>query len=88
MILTIIEIFSICLFAWYVNTFVINGADKQLIFVKTISLILCVSIFSIIIFKIAYPKEVNNKNIELILGLVRDMTFIVIGYLFTKKEEK
>jgi len=88
MTITIIEIFSICLFAWYINTYVINGTDKQLIFIRTISLILCLSIFSIIILKIVSPKDVNSKSIEMIFGLIKDMTLLIVGYLFAKKEEK
>jgi len=88
MTLTVIEILSICLFAWYINTYVINGADKQLIFIKTISLILSMSIFSIIILKIVSPKDVNGKSIEMIFGLIKDMTLLIVGYLFAKKEEK
>jgi hypothetical protein len=66
---------------------VINGIDKQLIFIRTISLILCVSIFAIIVLKIVSPSSVDGKNIETIFGLIKDMTFIIVGYLFGKKED-
>jgi len=88
MIITIIEIVAICLFAWYVNTYVIGGTDKQLIFIKTISFILLMAIFSIIIVKIVSPKDVNSKSIEMIFGLIKDMTLLITGFLFTKSLEK
>jgi len=80
----LIELLFICIFAWYVNAYVINGIDKQLILVRTISLILCVSIFAIIVLKIASPKDINSDNIAMVFSLIKDMTLIMVGFLFSK----
>jgi len=73
---------------WYINTYVLNGVDKQLIFVRTIALILSVSILSIIILKFTSPKDLNNDNLATMLGLVKDMTLLIVGYLFAKNQDK
>jgi len=73
---------------WYINTYVLNGVDKQLIFVRTVALILSVSILSIIILKFTSPKDLNNDNLATMLGLVKDMTLLIVGYLFAKNQEK
>jgi hypothetical protein len=41
------------------------------------------SVFAILI----SPKEVKENNVALMLGLIRDMTLIVTGYLFGNKKD-
>ena len=84
----IIEIVAICAFAWYVNSYVINGIDQRLIFVKAVSFILSLLIFAIIILKITSPKDINNENVMMVFNLIKDMTFLIVGFLFGKKDEK
>jgi len=73
---------------WYINTYVLKGEDMRLIFVRTVALILSVSILSIIILKFTSPKDLNNDNLATMLGLVKDMTLLIVGYLFAKNQEK
>jgi len=83
---TSIYITAILLSIWYINRYVLTGADMRLIFVRTIALILSVSIISIIILKFTNPKDLNNDNLTVVLGLVKDMTLLITGYLFAKKD--
>jgi hypothetical protein len=79
---TSIYITAILLSIWYINAYVLVGTDKQLVFVRTICLILILSVFAILI----SPKEVKENNVALMLGLIRDMTLIVVGFLFGVKK--
>jgi len=81
-------IIVLALMVWYINNYVVNGLDKRLIFVKTIALILIIITVSMVLFKIVMPDAVNNGNVLTVFDLIKDVTFIVIGYLFTKKEDK
>jgi len=81
-------IIVLALMVWYINNYVVNGLDKRLIFVKTIPLILIIITVSMVLFKIVMPDAVNNGNVLTVFDLIKDVTFIVIGYLFTKKEDK
>jgi hypothetical protein len=81
-VVTAIYIIAILLSIWYINTYVLIGADKQLIFVRTICLIIALSVFAILI----SPKEVKENNIATMLGLIKDMTLLIVGYLFAKKD--
>ncbi len=83
---TSIYIIAILLSIWYINSYVLVGSDMRLIFVKAIALILSVSIISIIILKFTNPKDLNNDNLTVVLGLVKDMTLLITGYLFAKKD--
>ena len=80
-------IIVLALMVWYINNYVVNGLDKRLIFVKTIALILIIITVSMVLFKIVMPTSVNNGNVLTVFDLIKDVTFIVIGYLFTKKED-
>ena len=75
------------LMVWYINSYIVNGLDKRLIFVKTIALILIIITVSMVLFKIVMPTSINNGNVLTVFDLIKDVTFIVIGYLFTKKED-
>jgi hypothetical protein len=75
------------LMVWYINTYIVNGTDKQLIFVKIISLILVIITVAMVLFKIVSPNQSNNVNVMSVFDLIKDVTFIIIGYLFTKKED-
>jgi len=75
------------LMVWYINTYIVNGTDKQLIFVKIIALILVIITVAMVLFKIVSPDQANNVNVMSVFDLIKDVTFIIIGYLFTKKED-
>jgi len=79
-------IISILVAIWYINTYVLSGSDKQLIFVRVIALILCISILAVILLKIIAPNDLNSDNITTMLSLVKDMTLLIVGYLFAKNQ--
>jgi len=81
-------IIVLVLMVWYINSYIVNGTDMRLIFVKIIALILIIITVSMVLFKIISPDKVNNENVISVFDLIRDITFIIIGYIFTKKEEK
>jgi hypothetical protein len=75
------------LMVWYINTCIIDGSDMKLIFVKTIALILLIITVAMILFKIVSPGKLNNENVLSIFSLIKDVTFLIAGYLFAKKED-
>ena len=83
----ILCIVVLILMVWYINTYIVNGTDKQLIFVKIIALILVIITVAMVLFKIVSPSQSNNVNVMSVFDLIKDVTFIIIGYLFTKKED-
>jgi len=85
-IIQIIAIIAILAALWYIDTYILIGTDKQLIFVKIVSLILALSVLSVILLKVISPKELDNSSLDMIFGLIKDITLIIVGYLFAKKE--
>ncbi len=79
-------IIVLAVMVWYINNYVVNGLDKQLIFVKTIALILIIITVSMVLFKIVSPTTANNGNVMTVFGLIKDITLLIVGYLFAKKE--
>jgi hypothetical protein len=84
--IVVIYIVSLLASIWYINTYVLSGSDKQLIFVRVIALILCISILAVILLKIIAPNDLNSDNITTMLSLVKDMTLLIVGYLFAKNQ--
>ncbi len=81
-------IVALLLSIWYINTYVLNGVDKQLIFVRTIALILSIYMLSTVILKFTNPGALNSDNLTEMVGLIKDMTFLIVGYLFGSKQNK
>jgi hypothetical protein len=79
---------ALLLAIWYINTYVLNGVDKQLIFVRTIALILSIYMLSTVILKFTNPGALNSDNLTEMVGLIKDMTFLIVGYLFGTKQNK
>jgi len=73
---------------WYINTYVLKGEDMRLIFVKSVSFIICSISIGVLILKVVSPKEVNSENLKFLFGMIKDMGLIMVGTLFNKIEKK
>jgi hypothetical protein len=72
----------------YINQKVAVGDNMQLILVKLITIILGTLTVSILLTKVVMPKEINSANNMAVFHLIKDITLLIVGYIFGDKVSK